>query len=235
MDMSRELLLQRLKLKGLSLTEASVKIGRNASYLQQFVKRGTPVELRERERQQLALLLGVDETQLRGTLVGQETFSNTKSSIENKEPPTLSQKQNDSIDNPRTVSLLSRDLPVYGFALQGLDGLFVVTNRPVDFMPRPDFLANNTNAYSLIAPDDRMSPEIKAGDMLAMNPLLPCRDGDTCLFRKNRIGDEGILASLVSSSPKTWNICQHIAPKKIIELDKITFPIADPIVARYCR
>jgi hypothetical protein len=244
MDMSRELLLQRLKSAGLSLTEASKKIGRNASYLQQFVTRGTPVQLRARERKQLALLLGVDEDALREDPVTQwslhgglddPAFRKDDHTVQNKAPMPLPQRQNNSIDSPRSITLLSRDLPVYGFVSQNSDGHFVVTDQPVDFMPRPDFLANNKSAYAQIVPDDRMSPEIRAGDTIVLNPLLPCRDGDTCFFRKGRIGNDGIFASLVSSNPKSWNVFQHVAPKKIIELDKTDYPVADPAAAKFYR
>jgi hypothetical protein len=65
----RELITQKLLEADLSMSEASVRIGKNASYLQQFLHRGVPAELRENERQQLAQLLGVDENQLRGNSV----------------------------------------------------------------------------------------------------------------------------------------------------------------------
>jgi phage repressor protein C with HTH and peptisase S24 domain len=41
-------------------------IGRNAAYLQQFVKRGSPRRLDERDRRALAAFFGVDERQLGG-------------------------------------------------------------------------------------------------------------------------------------------------------------------------
>lgn len=41
-------------------------IGRNAAYIQQFIKRGTPRRLGERDRQRIAAFLGVPETLLGG-------------------------------------------------------------------------------------------------------------------------------------------------------------------------
>jgi phage repressor protein C with HTH and peptisase S24 domain len=52
--------------RGVSLTALSRMIGRNAAYLQQFVKRGSPRRLDERDRRALAAFFGVDERQLGG-------------------------------------------------------------------------------------------------------------------------------------------------------------------------
>lgn len=42
-------------------------IGRNAAYIQQYIKRGSPKRLAEKDRQVLARYLGVDEALLRGS------------------------------------------------------------------------------------------------------------------------------------------------------------------------
>lgn len=51
---------------GVSLAALSAMIGRNAAYLQQFVKRGTPRALADRDRQALAAFFGVAEQRLGG-------------------------------------------------------------------------------------------------------------------------------------------------------------------------
>ena len=50
--------------KGESLSALSRKIGRNVSYLQQFIERGTPRRLPEEDRRNLAIALNIDERQL---------------------------------------------------------------------------------------------------------------------------------------------------------------------------
>lgn len=52
---------------GISLAKLSRLLGRNSAYLQQFVKRGTPDRLAERDRQVLADFLGVTELELGGS------------------------------------------------------------------------------------------------------------------------------------------------------------------------
>ena len=68
-DMSnpvRALIVRQLDLKGLSMKEVSLSIGRNHAFLQQFLKRGIREVLHENDRPELAKLLSVSEDQLRG-------------------------------------------------------------------------------------------------------------------------------------------------------------------------
>lgn len=55
---------QRAEASGTSLRELSLLIGRNHAYLQQYVKRGSPAFLEERDRRILADYLGVNERRL---------------------------------------------------------------------------------------------------------------------------------------------------------------------------
>lgn len=53
--------------RGVSLAALSSLIGRNSSYLQQFVKKKSPRKLEEGDRRKLAQFFGVDESVLGGT------------------------------------------------------------------------------------------------------------------------------------------------------------------------
>jgi hypothetical protein len=52
--------------QGVSLAGLSALLGRNASYLQQFVRKGSPRKLEENDRRTLARFFGVDESELGG-------------------------------------------------------------------------------------------------------------------------------------------------------------------------
>lgn len=52
--------------RGVSLSELSRFIDRNSSYLQQFVRKGSPRKLEEMDRRALASFFGVDEAELGG-------------------------------------------------------------------------------------------------------------------------------------------------------------------------
>ena len=54
----RETVRHLLRQNGIATREASLAMGRNASWLQQFLTRGLPVTLRRRDREVLASLLG---------------------------------------------------------------------------------------------------------------------------------------------------------------------------------
>jgi hypothetical protein len=65
MDKVRELIDRTVVERGHTLKSASLAIGRSHSYLQQFIKRGIPRNLPERDRRKLAALLHVLEAELR--------------------------------------------------------------------------------------------------------------------------------------------------------------------------
>ena len=61
---ARARLLELANRSGVSLSKLSALIGRNSSYLQQFVRRGSPRKLEEGDRQTLAEFFGVPEVEL---------------------------------------------------------------------------------------------------------------------------------------------------------------------------
>lgn len=65
-DFQRVALAGLIAERGLSLSELSRVLGRNAAYLHQYLHRGSPRELGERDRARLAAYLGVDEAALGG-------------------------------------------------------------------------------------------------------------------------------------------------------------------------
>jgi len=60
----RQRLLRLANDRGVSLSQLSALIGRNTSYLQQFVRKGSPRKLEETDRRTLARFFGVDESEL---------------------------------------------------------------------------------------------------------------------------------------------------------------------------
>ena len=49
---------------GASLSGLSELIGRNSTYLQQFIRKGSPRKLEENDRRMLAQFFGIDESEL---------------------------------------------------------------------------------------------------------------------------------------------------------------------------
>lgn len=61
---SRARLLELATARGVSLARLSELIGRNQTYLQQFIRKGSPRRLEERDRRTLARFFGIDEAEL---------------------------------------------------------------------------------------------------------------------------------------------------------------------------
>jgi phage repressor protein C with HTH and peptisase S24 domain len=57
--------LELSQIRGVSLAALSELLGRNPSYLQQFIRKGSPRKLEEQDRATLARFLGVEEEELR--------------------------------------------------------------------------------------------------------------------------------------------------------------------------
>jgi phage repressor protein C with HTH and peptisase S24 domain len=64
-DAPRARLLELSQARGVSLAALSELLGRNPSYLQQFIRKGSPRKLEEQDRATLARFLGVSEGELR--------------------------------------------------------------------------------------------------------------------------------------------------------------------------
>ena len=64
MDAVRKRLVNAIEDQGLTLKDASLRIGRNHAYLQQFIERQIPSRLKEADRMKLSELLNVPETEL---------------------------------------------------------------------------------------------------------------------------------------------------------------------------
>lgn len=72
MSNPRDRLLQLARQQGVSLARLSEMIGRNPTYLQQFIRKGSPRKLEEQDRRILAGFFGVDEAELGGDTATQD-------------------------------------------------------------------------------------------------------------------------------------------------------------------
>jgi phage repressor protein C with HTH and peptisase S24 domain len=224
MDVVRKLILERLEELGLTMSEASLKIGYNHAYLQQFLKRGHPLELPEKSRIPLAELLGVPEEQLRGpssklpkreyVKVNQTTRESLVAGASRKHKLPENQQATPDV-TPGYQLVGDRDLPVFGTA-QGGSGALIVTDDAVDWVVRPDPLLRVKDGYGMIVTGDSMDPVHKHGSIALVNPHLPWRPGDTCIFRShnNETGDNlAIIKELRRYTDDLWYVRQYNPPR----------------------
>lgn len=239
MDAVRKLILEKLAEKRLTMSEASIRIGRNHAYLQQFLKRGIPAQLPERERGELSAVLGVPEDELRGTSPALPKKEYAKVSSGGEAEPQPLNKMLDTgqlrVDNKHMLAPIfgDRDLPVFGTA-QGGSGALIVTDQAVDYVVRPAPLLRVRDGYGMIVTGDSMSPKIENGDTVLVNPHLPPRSGDTCIFRSH--ADDGTVLAIVKKlrrfTDDVWFVSQH-NPAKDYQLKRSEWQVCHVTVGSY--
>jgi phage repressor protein C with HTH and peptisase S24 domain len=245
MDMVRKLILDRLAEKGLSMKDASLKMGRAHSYLYQFLKKGLPNELHERDRISLAEIIDVPADELRGPSTLQPKRSYVKTVTAPKsyvDPAAHSPLSRQSVVAPHhqreqfipgAELYANMDLPVYGTA-QGGDGALVITDRPVDYVARPSVLLRVLDAYGTIVDGDSMFPALRPGATALVNPHLPPRVEDICIFRKQ--GEDGTVHVIIKEyrgqTDTHWKVRQY-NPAKDFLLKKTDWQTVHRTVGNY--
>lgn len=223
MDMVRQLILNKLAERRLSMKDVSLQLGRAHSYLYQFLKKGLPAELHERERIKLAEILGVSENELRGpsTTLPKRSYEkrtehSSKGLIAGNTTGGYTSLTPENLVPTAELFGARMDLPIFGTAQGGTDGALILSDRAVDWQARPAVLLRVLDGYGMIVSGDSMSPEHKAGSVALVNPHLPPRIGDSCVFRSGDQPDGTRLALIKEYRGQTethWKVHQHNPPK----------------------
>jgi phage repressor protein C with HTH and peptisase S24 domain len=242
MDVVRKLILERLQELGLNMSKVSHQLGRNETYLQQFLKKGSPRELHERDRLTLAEILKVTEDQLRGpssTLPKREyikiNHTARESMVANAQKSRSSENQQHQPPEitPGSQLVGEVDLPVFGTAQAG-SGALIVTDQPVDWVVRPAPLLRVKDGYGMIVNGDSMDPALRTGSTVLIHPHLPPRIGDFCLFRNH--ADDGTTHVLIKEfrgeTDQVWKVRQYNPPKDF-SLKKADWQIRHRVVGNY--
>lgn len=208
MDAVRTLILERSKTLDKDLSKLSRAIGRNHAYLQQFIKRGVPVDLPEKVRPALAEELGVDESQLRG--------AGFKAAGKQKQATPA---------NARVIGTtrIDKTIPVYGQAVAGKDGQFVLNGNKVADILAPPSLVSVPDAYAVYIVGNSMAPRYFAGEAVFVNPKLPVRRDDFVVAQiaADVEGDApwAYVKRFVSMDQRSLKLAQF-APRKVIEFPR---------------
>ncbi len=87
----------------------------------------------------------------------------------------------------------------------------------------------------MIITGDSMSPRIKSGDTVLVNPHIPKRAGDTCIFRRHDDDDgtvHAVVKELLHEGSELWKVRQY-NPKRDFTLKKSEWQICHKIVGTY--
>jgi phage repressor protein C with HTH and peptisase S24 domain len=189
---------------GLSLSELSLKVGKNHAYFQQFIKRGVPNRLPEEVRGRVAEILGLDELALR----------------------PLGPNLRFMYDRVQEVPARGAAgwIPVYGHAVGGKDGEFVLSGNQVSEVLAPPTLLHVRDAYAVYVVGDTMEPRYFAGETVFVNPRLPISRGSFVVAQISK-GEEpeprAYVKRFLSQDGKRLRLEQY-NPKKILEFPAST-------------
>jgi phage repressor protein C with HTH and peptisase S24 domain len=207
MDAVRKLILDRSEELDKDLSGLSKKLGRNHAYLQQFIKRGIPRNLPEQLRPLLASELGVDESQLRGA------------GLQPGKKAEVTPANARVIGNTR----IDKTIPVYGHAVGGKDGSFVLNgNKAADILAPPS-LINVPDAYAVYVVGNSMADRYYAGEVVFVNPKLPVRRDDFVVVQIAATveGDPPLayVKRFISMDDRRLRLAQ-LSPRKTLEFPR---------------
>lgn len=212
MDEIRQRIRDAVDSKLTTYKDLSAAIGRNHAYVQQFVERGTPQELRQRD---VETILGV----IAGT-VGN---------------PTPRKGFTPVLVPGEQLVRGDRRLPVYA-AARGGDGHVIVTFDPVEYVKMPTILESVRGGYGLLITGDSMVPAYWPGDTALIHPNLPPqRDTDVVLYHtppESKGGDEAMIKRLVGMSDREWTLQQY-QPASVFKEFRADWPVCHRVVGKY--
>ncbi|WP_429807182.1 S24 family peptidase [Ensifer sp. B1-9] len=190
MDELRRLIREAVEAKKTTYKDLSIAIAKNHAYIQQFVERETPRELRERDARTIVDLI-------QGAPAAGEA------------PPRRAPGFAPQIV-PGEQLVGHRDLPIFA-AAQGGDGHVIVTFDAVEYVKRPSVLEGVRGAYGIYLTGSSMIPAYEPGDMALVHPHLPpARDKDVVLYHVPPANDaEAIIKRLVSFNDREWTLRQY--------------------------
>lgn len=205
---SRARLLELATARGISLARLSELIGRNQTYLQQFIRKGSPRKLEEGDRRTLARFFGIDEAELGAP----EDFSFAAAPV----------KRGEWVDVPRLALgasagpglLPEEELPIGAFRFsarwlreQGLDPVMLSAIR---------------------VEGDSMEATLRDGDEILVDRTpRPLRDGiyvvrigDALLVKRLDLASPGRIV-LVSDNPAYRTI--ELAPQEVHVIGRVVW------------
>ncbi|WP_439618339.1 S24 family peptidase [Shinella sp.] len=192
-------------------------IGRSHAYVQQFVVRGVPRELRERDERVILDMIGAEPRQ--APLIP---------SIQSKNKTAFT-----PVITPGTELVGQRDFPIFA-AAKGGDGHVIVTFDAIEYVKRPAILEGVRDAYGILLTGESMVPAYWPGDMALVHPhLQPSRDSDVVLYHVSPTSEaEAIIKRLVSFNDREWHLKQYNPATDFTE-SRADWTICHRVVGKY--
>ena len=114
------------------------------------------------------------------------------------------------------------DIPVWASAAAGdEDGTILLTDSPIDYIRRSETMVGVANPFAFYIVGDSMLERFEQGDQAVVNPSLPLRPGDDCIFI-NQAADGtlfGLVKRLLRAGTDHWRVRQ-LNPRRDFDLSK---------------
>lgn len=206
MDPIRKALIEILAIRGKTMKEASLAIGRTHSYLNEFIRKGKPKKLNEDDRRELAKFLQVDEELLKNPP------RTLKVATSGAAKPTEAEARFAYALQP----ISRRDLPLRGRAAAGDGDIIMLGNGDVvGYVERPESLAGDLEAFAVTIVSSSMEPRYFAGEIAKIAAAKLPIVGDFVLIEMN--DGAALVKRLIRQTPTEIHVEQYNPPK--------TFPI----------
>lgn len=209
-DAARQNLRVAIEHSGKSMREISLKIGKNASYIEQFIKRGSPAVLPELVRKTLTDYLQIEEHLISG-MSEQSAIYDHQPPLRSAAPPVA----NVNLYTHYAVELKSGMLPLFS-AVQGGGGEMLINNTPESWIDRPGQLRGISEAFALRVVGSSMYPKYNNGDIVLVNPnKKPAAGNYVVVSLRGASGEIGYIKQLVKIDKEKLTLKQFNPEKTL--------------------
>lgn len=114
------------------------------------------------------------------------------------------------------------DIPVWASVAAGdEDGTMLLTDSPIDYIRRSETMVGVANPFAFYIVGDSMLERFAQGDQAVVNPSLPLRPGDDCIFITQAADGAmfGLVKRLLRASADHWRVRQ-LNPRRDFDLSK---------------
>lgn len=104
---------------------------------------------------------------------------------------------------------INSDIPIFA-TIKELDNYFLITNTPVEYIPRPHLVNLEKDAFGIIIGNHAMYPLFRVGDVIVVHPRKTVKEHDICIF----IGYENglmiyTIGELIHEDALSWTVRQY--------------------------
>lgn len=206
LDQTRRKFVELVEKSGRSFAELSQALGKQRTYLHDYVNKRSPRRLSHEDRETLARLLN---TSMESLAVAEPARNLPEISVARSEPRPL------TFDS-RDARFVARDLPILGHVRAGAMGVFIDNGKRQGVTVRPEALQGVPDAYAVRVHDTSMSPAVEPGWLLFVDPHRVAVAGDTVVVQLT--DGSAFVKRLVRRSEKTY-LCRQFNPEKEVRYD----------------